>query len=148
MENVSLSNTGKSHKNEDEKDKKTRRRKRAKRRRVRKKKRGGKTVCPTPTQSDSINGISLNLPSQSVSVSKSSVNAAASNAAANVWNLLGKQPKPLSPKKNPTMKWSQLCHKDPKSKLNVLVLKIWRRAEVLRYRTNQNNDAKLIQILK
>jgi len=131
VDDFSLSNIDNVIKNE-EKEKRTRKRRRAKRRRVRKKKRTG-TVLSEPSNTK------LNLALGQKSMPQI-VSEGAAKAADSVWNLWGKPHKLLSPKKNTKMKWSQLCHKDPKSKLNVLVLKIWRRSEVLRYTTRKNHD--------
>lgn len=139
VDDLCLSSTGNPIKKDEEKDKKTRRRKRAKRRRARKKKRG--TVLSEP--SNPRGNVALGQKSSTQSISEG-----ASKAADSVWNLWGKPHKLLSPKKNPTMKWSQLCHKDPKSKLNVLVLKIWKRTEVLRYTTRKNHDSMYITELE
>lgn len=139
-DNFSISNTGELLKKDEDKDKKVRRRKRAKRRRVRKKKRSETVTSELP-----LNGCNASLRKKSSTVA---VSESAGNAADSVWNLWGKPQKVLSPKKNPSMKWSQLCHKDPKSKLNVLVLKIWRCTEVLRYTTRQNHDSMYITDLE
>jgi len=136
----SFLSTAELQKNDENKDKKVRRRRRAKRRRVRKKKRS-ETVTPELPLKDS--NAPLGQKSSTVSVFEN-----AGNAADSVWNLWGKPQKLLSPNKNPSMKWSQLCHKDPKSKLNVLVLKMWRCTEVLRYTTRQNHDSMYITDLE
>jgi len=140
VDDFGFASTGEVQKKDEDKDKKIRRRRRAKRRRVRKKKRL-ETFIPEPSVNDS--NVTLGQKTSTVAVSEG-----AENAADSVWNLWGKPRKLLSPKKNPTMKWSQLCHKDPKSKLNVLVLKIWRRTEVLRYTTRQNHDSMYITDLE